>query len=393
MKNILLLTLLLSQTIFSQITFEKGYFIDNQNKRIDCFIKNIDWLNTPETFHYKLNENDVEKTVNPEDVSEFGVGTKLKFLKRKVKIDKSSLKLNLLTNNKDFDFVEETIFLKVLIDGKASLYEFTKPTYTKYFYSINDTEIKQLLFKEYNFENFAKKNEEYKKQLFIDLKCETINIPYINAISYNIKDLTSFFVKYNNCSNLGYENFITKKKKQDFNFSIRGRLSPTNIKINDATFNFYNIDFNNTVSIGFGIEVEYVFPFNKNKWSIIIEPTYQSTTSDGFQRREAVTLKYSSIEIPIGVRHYLFLNENSKFFVNGSFYFDNSFNSGIFFKKNNSLFLDVNARFFFGYGLGFKFKDKYSVEMRYMSKEILGDYSAFSSDYKTFSLIIGYTLF
>lgn len=394
MKNILLLTLLLSQTIFSQITFEKGYFINNQNQKIDCFIKNIDWLNNPEMFNYKLHEKDAERTANPKEVKEFGIENEFKFVSRKVKIDNSSSQLSLLSNNKDFDFVEETIFLKVLIDGKASLYELIKPNFSKYFYSINNNEIEQLLFKEYKSDNFIVKNEEFKKQLFRDLKCETISIPDVNSISYRIKDLTKFFIEYNNCNKIVYENYIQKKNKQIFNFSIRGRFNPSSIKITNTNILNYKTDFNNVVSFGFGVEAEYILPFNKNKWSIILEPTYQTTTADGTGSRGNVTLKYSSIEIPIGVRHYLYLNDNSKLFMNGSIYFDNSFNSGIYFKDTDVKALEINSGLFLGFGLGYKFQDKYSFEMRYlMNREILSDYVYNVTDYKTISFIIGYTLF
>ena len=48
--------LFLSFIGFTQIRFEKGYFITNYGKRIDCFIKDIDWKNNPTKFDYKLNE-------------------------------------------------------------------------------------------------------------------------------------------------------------------------------------------------------------------------------------------------------------------------------------------------------------------------------------------------
>ncbi len=45
-------------------------------------------------------------------------------------------------------------------------------------------------------------------------------------------------------------------------------------------------------------------------------------------------------------------------------------------------------------GLGFEFKDGYSIEMQYRTnREILGSYLDWHSDYKTFSLVLGYDVF
>lgn len=42
-KQLLILTVLLSLITNAQIIFEKGYYITNDDQKIDCFIKNNDW--------------------------------------------------------------------------------------------------------------------------------------------------------------------------------------------------------------------------------------------------------------------------------------------------------------------------------------------------------------
>ena len=44
---LLLLTTILSLNSYSQINFDKGYFINDSNQKVDCLIKNIDWKNNP----------------------------------------------------------------------------------------------------------------------------------------------------------------------------------------------------------------------------------------------------------------------------------------------------------------------------------------------------------
>lgn len=41
----------------AQSIFERGYFIDTTNHKIDCLIKNVGWKNNPSDFEYKLDEN------------------------------------------------------------------------------------------------------------------------------------------------------------------------------------------------------------------------------------------------------------------------------------------------------------------------------------------------
>lgn len=76
MRKITFLSLMLLCCAFSdaQITFEKGYFIDNLGKRNECYIENIDWRNNPTSFTSKLNPTDSEvKIGNIIGVSEFGI--------------------------------------------------------------------------------------------------------------------------------------------------------------------------------------------------------------------------------------------------------------------------------------------------------------------------------
>ncbi len=58
----------------AQILFEKGYFIDYRNIKIDCFIRNADWKNYPEKFDYKLSEDGEIKTIDLKETKEFGIG-------------------------------------------------------------------------------------------------------------------------------------------------------------------------------------------------------------------------------------------------------------------------------------------------------------------------------
>ena len=155
-----------------------------------------------------------------------------------------------------------------------------------------------------------------------------------------------------------------------FNLSIRPGFNSSSLSIQNSASSSRNTDFDNEFGFRFGIEAEFIMPFNKNKWSLIIEPTYQYFKSEKEITNQSAKADYKSIEIPVGVRHYFFLNENSKIFINGSFIFDLSNDSVIDFESGTDL--EIKTRNNLAFGIGYKHNDKYGLELRYQtSREIL----------------------
>ena len=117
----------------------------------------------------------------------------------------------------------------------------------------------------------------------------------------------------------------------------------------------------------YGAEIEYVSPFNRNKWAIYLELThqtykYKSTVTEHSSSGVLFenTYKYdSSVNqfLPnIGLRHYMYLNNNSSVFI--------------------------GASLFSSYGVGYSYQKKFNIEFRRSS---IG--------FAKYSAILGYTLF
>ena len=140
-----LLSLLISVSLssFSQITFEKAYFIDNNGLKTECLIKNSDWVNNPVNFEFKLSADDTPKTMDVSSVKEFGIYNFSRYVSADVKIDRSKTKQTELTRLKDPEWSDERLFLKVLIDGKATLYYYQDFYHTRFFYSVDNSQIEQ----------------------------------------------------------------------------------------------------------------------------------------------------------------------------------------------------------------------------------------------------------
>lgn len=405
---LLLLITILSFNSYSQTTFEKGYYINNSEQKIDCMIKNFDWKNNPTDFEYKLSENDETKNTDIKLVKEFGIYNNSKYIRTLVKIDKSSDNINHLSSDRNPVFVEEQLFLKVLIEGKSNLFYYEKGDLKRFFYNKDNASIEQLVFKRYmihnNLDGGVSVNSLFKEQLRKDLYCPAIEMKTFKYLDYNKSSLVKLFIEYNNCNNVGSINYERKIKRDLFNLSLRPRFNNSSLSINNVVDDSRDTDFGNKSGFGFGIEFEYILPFNNNKWAIVIESAFQSfkaekTTdvNDLSGGKQITTVEYNSIEIPISLRHSFFLNKNSKIFINASYIINLSSKSLAEFKRaNNSIVtsLDVESENNLAFGLGYSFKNRYSLEMRYQTnREILANYRYWNSNYKTTSIILGYSLF
>jgi hypothetical protein len=406
MKELLLV--LIISTIFnvcsySQTAFEKGYFINENGQKMECLIENVDWKNNPTEFKYRLEGNLETKKANISSVKEFGIHDVCKYIRAKVNIDRSSDDLGNIDFNKNPVFLEEQLFLKVLIEGEASLFFYEDGDLKRFFYQTKGSEIKQLIRKEYlTKQNLIAINNTFRQQLYNDLKCQDIAMRDLEDIKYTKNSLERVVVKYNVCANSQYVDFKPKKSKDLFNLTIRPGLNISSLSGDNSEISTMDIEFGTELKFRLGIEAEVILPFNNNKWALIAEPTYQSfKTSKRTQNRNVSggilvsTVDYTSIELPLGVRHYFFLKNGSKIFINVAAVGDFSFNSSVqFARSNGSVFnsLDIKSRLNMALGAGYKLKKRYSLEIRYLTdRELLGNYAYWKSSYKTLSAIVGYS--
>ncbi|MDR5589226.1 outer membrane beta-barrel protein [Christiangramia sp. SM2212] len=407
MKNLLcVLTLLLSYAASAQVIFESGYIINNSGERREVQIKNKDWRSNPTEFTYRNGENSEEKIIGIKNVKEFGIDNYAKFIRANVDIDRSSERLSDLKKNNAPVMKQEELFLKTLIEGDANLYLYKDGGLDRFFYKLPDEEITQLVWKKYlTPDGNVAENNQYKQDIWNNLRCDGISMSQLENLEYDQRSLYNFFEKYNECKNADYKDYRPQVKRDLFNLNIRPRLNNSSLSISNPSSSLRSTDFDNETSFGIGLEAELILPFNKNKWSVFVEPTYQSYSTTTTTEVETVSggqlnseVDYSSIELPIGVRHYFFLNENSKIFANIAYVIDFSNESEIKFTRafNGSSFdeLEIESEPNYALGLGYKHNDRFSMELRYQtSRELLGQFTQWKSEYKTFSVILGYSFF
>jgi len=388
---------------YSQIRFEKGYVIDNNGEKIECFIKDMGWKYNPKEIEYKISPEASLKKAGLNDIKEFEIYNSSKYIRADVDIDRSSSLVSFMDDNRKPNFKKERLFLEVLVEGDVSLYEYRDTELKRYFVKKQNQPITQLVFKHYlTPDNKVYKNETYKQQLINMLKCPEITKNRIMNTNYSKKDLVRLIVKYNQCVSSDYKDYTEKPKEDLFNLNLRLGINNSSLSIRNSALHSLDTDFPNKIGLRISAEAEFIMPFNKNKWALLIESTYQSYNAETQSlnannngEKLTATVNYSSIEFPIGIRYYLFLKNDTKLFVNLLNNVDILLSKKIEFQKEDGSYLDPVTIYTFdnlGIGVGYQ-RNKYSVELRYQTpKEILKGYLAWQSHYNTFSLIVGYNI-
>ncbi|MCS3531401.1 PorT family protein [Chryseobacterium sp. JUb7] len=394
----------------AQVKFEKGYLITNDGEKKEVLIKNMDWTGTPKDISYKTNEQSSQITVNPTDIKEFGIYGAGKYITYNGPVESSYDDLSILSGQYDPIFKDETIFLKELSAGNKNLYYYNLRNAVKFFYSDGNSEIKPLIYKRYNPQGDQSKvatNDTYisqLKEIFKDDSAATVLVP---KTKYSISSLTKIFSLHNDKDadpNIKKE-FLAETKSK-YNLSIR----PGVIFFNpiEASNPVGEGNFPSKTNFRIGVEAEWVLPFNKNKWSILIEPTYSFYSNDkmSFKSRDQLYTisfdSYSFINIPLSIRHHMYLNNKSKLFVNVgidalNFQLGNGknletdYDGEVFSRAKLSPVLLFQG---FSAGAGFTYNNKFTIEARYNGRySLIPVREPGGMAIKYSSIILGYNIF
>lgn len=398
--QVIFFLLTLHSLSFGQITFEQGYYVNNEGSTIDCKIKNSDWKNNPTFFYYKILDDDKPIKLTIDDVQEFGIGQKTKYLRANVLMDRTSSDINKLMEGKEVVFENETIFLNVLIEGQASLFQYKDKNLLRFFYNKEGSEISQLTcYKFMSGATILETNNEYQRQLKRDLNC---NNSIGDEINYAKKDLLQVFMMYNKCINSDYLQFIDKDKGKVFSLTVKAGLNLADLVF--EKINFPNtVVFTNETGYQLGLSGEFILPFYGNKFAIAFEPAYQNfqaeMLTEGIQGfSDTTTVDYQSIELPVGLRHYFYLNDKTRIFVNAFYEFDFRLVSDINYFKFPGNYKRREPGACFSGGFGADYNSRYRIELRYSSnrnivQDITGANSDWNGNYSEFTILVGYKLF
>jgi hypothetical protein len=406
MKKIITLLILGCCSLgFSQIKYEKGYYIDNNNNRVDGLIRNIDWKNNPNKFSYKSDENAEAKTIALSEAKEFSILNTSKFIREKVNLDISSELLHNMSMDSLPEYKEDTVYLKVLVEGKANLYVFADDISKKFFYQKDQSDVTPLVYKRYIKVNGKRekdngnmgKNETYKRQLWTDMGCNLEMKKKINTIDYNEKALVKYVKGYNVCEGDVIEEISDKKKEPSVVLAIRPQMALSSFKFDNSQITNSEYNLGSNIGFGIGLEAEYTLPFNNKKWGLIIEPSFKFYSFDkDFSGRAIgggnrnITLNYTAFEIPVGVRYHFFINDKSRIYINAGYQFNVDMKANLEVDEGKAD-LDLKSSNNAVFGIGYKY-NRFSFEYRInTNRSLTPNYTYWNSTFNSMSFILGYS--
>ncbi|WP_299336073.1 hypothetical protein [uncultured Psychroserpens sp.] len=409
-SNLLFFFLFFSFLSFAQLNYEPGYIIDNQNKRTEVYIKNVDWNNNPTEFKYRLSKASKETLITDiENVKEFGIGDYIKFERFSVDIDQSSSRANKLSITKEPEYLNQTVFLKQLIEGDADLFYFHDNDKNRFFIRIGETDLQPLVYKKYLLTNKTLgTNSTYKKQIFDELKCESITLDQTRDLKYSKDDLKDIVSKYNMCSSSLNKVYENPNKKIDLNLSVKVGYFNSSL---DVVYDGGAIaadrqggDLGSQSSYRIAAELEYMLSSKSKRWSVFIEPGFQSYESSvtifyesviEANRRQDISVDYKYIDVPIGLRHYFLLSEKSKIFVNAAYVIVFDMSDKIEYSDNPGIVdLDIRSSPNLLFGIGYEFDNRFNIEARINTmRDITNDYTIVEGRFNSVGVVLGYKLF
>lgn len=390
MKKLLSLLLFVNFSLFAQSDFVEGYFINNKGKKLNCFIKNEDSFNIPKSFKYKLTESSDEISLDSSEINFLFISPNIKYERHIVDIDFSSDQNRELSKNRKSDFQKQSLLLKVILEGKLKLLEYSNSKLTRFFV-LNNDKLTSLEYKKYLITNKTiSENKNYQLQLKDLFQCR--NLDY--NIRYTRKEFINFFKDYADCKNL-FLNDLTLRSKRKGVFNVRTKLGSVFTSLDKSPND--NKDFNSGVVFKIGLEIEYIFGLSNNrKWSVFTDPSFQTnynTSNRYLIRMESIgfggsgnpdilepvyaynEINYSAIELPIGLRHYMHLKNKKSIYFSFAMQFSLPINSNL--KTSNEDTLEVTTteitKTIFGvnFGLGYKINDKFNLDLIYTVNDYL----------------------
>ena len=380
---------MISLSALAQNNWKTGYYLTLGGIRNNGLIFDKGWNNNPVNFKFKADENAAEIVYDANSVKEFGIVDEYKFERHEVNLERSSTRYNNLQKGKTPFFNKETLFLRTLVAGKYTLYVYNENGLEKFFYKVGDGNVLPLIQITYldNDGIKVRENNQYKNDLFKASDCAKMTVKDAENLKYTVASLADYFSNLNSCGDAKSVSFEQVKKKGSINLKVLGGVSPSKFKF-DGNFRNYNFSISKVIPF-YGVEVEYILPTNNSKWSVTFEMNY-STFSGDVETKSGrhVDVKYNLLQFPVGVRHYLFLNTESKLFFSGVIAPGFALGSSLIDYENSNDYVPEPNVLGIGLGIGYEYKN-ISAEIRPYTKlglvrDIEGGFSkiAFTLKYK-----------
>jgi hypothetical protein len=365
MKQLTLIFSLLCLSISAQNNFEKGKIISDDGTIIHAYIGVYSWETFPAELDYKIDLTSSKESISNSLIKAVYLDNGIKFFKKTIEVDISSNKAEKLDDKFVIESELKTIFLKQLVEGSANLYIYSGIEKPIFFYETLDHKLEQLEFKRYLISLYKiNYNKNYLLQLQKYVSCNKDAKPNVN---YSINELIKYFQKNNNC-NGDEPSKIVKVKSPLVVKVILGVNSSKVTTENPAILGSNSLDFQNNISLVFGLEIEGPFPSKtKDYFSPFISVTTRSYKSIQDVNSVDFDINYFGIELTPGMRYYINLKKQNYLFTDiglvVNFKLSETIESGLFSDSDEASFFENNNPSF-AFGAGYKM-NKFSIALKY----------------------------
>ena len=313
-----LLTLFLAffyyQHTAAQSNYLPGYIIKSDGETVRGFIDFQEWRVNPKKIRFKTNEAEKSTAMTIKTIEGFGIDEKESYVRRTVDVNIAPIKVNEINHSRKPIFKKRTIFLRILVEGKANLYFLYDEVGKEHFFiEKDDLPAEELIYTEY-IKLLKNKRaiipfEQYKGQLNEALTdCDGLFFAVKDA-EYKRRDLVAIFEGYNTC-NSASSSFSAKKEKVKIQIEpgVLIGLGANKLDfIGTMTHDLGDMDFDISPAYSFGAYLNILGDRSRGRYALRNELIYNSiggsTHHEDIQSEDVYAI--SDVKLNLG---YLQLN-------------------------------------------------------------------------------------
>ncbi|CAA9244508.1 MAG: hypothetical protein AVDCRST_MAG56-1652 [uncultured Cytophagales bacterium] len=290
------LLLLLSVGASAQKNFVEGYVVNNAGDTLRGLIDDKNWRMNPEAIQFRRNAEERPVTYTPADISAFHLLSGEYYRSKVVQYDQSPVALAELGNSSDPKWQRDTLFLKVEVSGKATLYFLQqKNNKQNFFLETGGAGAEELLnvkyFRFQNGDKHAVTSQQYKSQLRNRLgDCNALGTKFYE-VEYDLKSFRNVIEQYNRCG--GQEQPSVRRDKdrgKTFEFGLVAGVHVTRLKFSSEELAYSDLTagtYAKRVNEVAGLSLDLVFPRAHRQYMIHSELVYKGNyVTNAFERTE-----------------------------------------------------------------------------------------------------------
>ena len=406
--------LLLPACAFGQQNYQPAKVTTLTGDTLRGFINYRGWDRNPRVVSFKSDLQAPEQLFHPLDIKEFSVSNE-RYAGGKVNIDDSPQDLDKLSTTAVPIYRADTVFLRALIAGPKSLYQYKPANATRvYFYIQQGNNFDLLVYKRYKQPGggpvVVQSNNTYQDQLSLYLaNCPTVGRRLKDA-RYFASSLQRMFADYYACTSQPLAFQLRSKTKHQF--GLLAGITRTNLSFSDVKNDAYPmLDSYTQVGPNGGVYYNVSLPGSLGHFSLNTDLLFTSFKGSSSHDNFISTNNYSTTTVSLELA-YLKLNTMLRFtqplgsgaiFINAGI--SNAYAIQVKSEKTvrerfYSSERTSNAELFPGLrryeqglvaGVGASYK-KISAEARYEYSNGFLSYEQLSSGFDRYSLLVGYRL-